>query len=519
MKFLQTIFAIGYSDFLQRIRRYSFLVTIGLTIIAGINLIPARDSKFGTLNFSGYRGIYNSAWIGALMALLTSFILALFGFYIIKDTLERDKETGVGQIIATTPISKTMYIFGKFIGNVIILTMIAILMVIMGGVMQYIRGEALSINLWLLMRPFLLITFPTLIFISALSLLFENVPILRTSFGNIIYFFIWISAFIPIVKNIYFLDLIGGTSVIPQMIKDCQLIYPEYHGGFTLLGQSQTVGTFVWDGIDWTGQMILLRMGWVIVVFGLLSLSTLLFKRFDYTQENRKNSKEMIPIQETVQIKEYIRPQLFLPRIQLQNNFCRLLVAEIKIDLMGKPWWWYFITAIILILSGTLSYETAFQWILPIAWLWPINIWSRMGVREIKSRITQIVFSTKNIMPWQLMAEFGSGFIVAVLFATPVIVRSMILGYWVNLIYITIGALFISTLAFFLGVWSKSSKAFEVLYILYWYLGPINKVGVLDYTGSAMGNNLINFGVFYLPLIGLMMFLIVCGRYRQFRFQ
>ncbi len=519
MKFVHTILAIGYPDFLQRIRRYSFLVIIGLTIIVGISLIPAIDSNFGAMNFGGYRGVYNSAWVGTLMALLTSFVLALFGFYIIKDTIDRDKETGVGQIIAATPISKSMYIFGKFISNVVLLMVIAIVMVVVGGVMQYIRGEVLSINLWLLMRPFFLITFPTLIFVSALALLFENISFLRTSFGNIIYFFIWISTFIPMVENITFLDLIGGTAVIPQVIKDCQLFYPNYNGGITLLGHSQTVGTFFWDGIDWTGQMILQRMVWIVVALGLLSLSTILFQRFDNAQENRESLKEMRPVEETVHVKEYIRPQLSLPRIKVQNNLRRLLVTEIKIDLMGKSWWWYLITVIILILSGTMSYETAFHQILPIAWLWPIIIWSQMGIREIKSQINHIVFSTQNIIPWQLMAEFGSGFMVAMLFAIPVIVRSIMLGYWLNLIYIIIGALFIPTLAFFLGVWSKRSKVFEVVYILYWYLGPINKIGVLDYTGSAMGNNLTNFSAFYLPLIGVMMILMVYGRYRQFSLQ
>ena len=32
-----------------------------------------------------------------------------------------------------------------------------------------------------------------------------------------------------------------------------------------------------------------------------------------------------------------------------------------------------------------------------------------------------------------------------------------------------------------LGVWSGSSKAFEVIYLVLWYLGPINHVSGLDF--------------------------------------
>jgi hypothetical protein len=39
-----------------------------------------------------------------MVAMLTGVFLALLGFYVINDNVKRDEKTGVGQIIATTPL-------------------------------------------------------------------------------------------------------------------------------------------------------------------------------------------------------------------------------------------------------------------------------------------------------------------------------------------------------------------------------------------------------------------------------
>jgi hypothetical protein len=44
-------------------------------------------------------------------------------------------------------------------------------------------------------------------------------------------------------------------------------------------------------------------------------------------------------------------------------------------------------------------------------------------------------------------------------------------------------AAFVPAVALVLGVWTGGSKAFEVLYLFAWYLGPMHHVAELDYTG------------------------------------
>lgn len=44
--------------------------------------------------------------------------------------------------------------------------------------------------------------------------------------------------------------------------------------------------------------------------------------------------------------------------------------------------------------------------------------------------------------------------------------------------------MFIPSPSLALGAWSEGSRLFEVAYLLFWYIGPMNKVPALDYVGA-----------------------------------
>ena len=78
-----------------------------------------------------------------------------------------------------------------------------------------------------------------------------------------------------------------------------------------------------------------------------------------------------------------------------------------------------------------------------------------------------------------------------------------------------VGALFIPTLALALGVWSGSGKLFEILYLVLWYLGPMQRVTQLDYLGSIPEAVKSGVPLAYLAAPGLLMLAAVMGRKRQ----
>jgi ABC-type transport system involved in multi-copper enzyme maturation permease subunit len=118
VKALRSIYAVARADFLERVRRYSFLVTLIFAVCLGYATAKGKIS----LQLDEYRGVYTSAWIGTLVALVTACFVSLVGFYIVKNSVERDRSTGVGQILVATPLSKLSYAFGKFLSNLAVLT-------------------------------------------------------------------------------------------------------------------------------------------------------------------------------------------------------------------------------------------------------------------------------------------------------------------------------------------------------------------------------------------------------------
>ena len=79
MKTWRALYHLARADFLQRTRSYGFLVTLGITLYVGCFFIPPNHSSYATMTIGDHRGLYNSAYLGSLMALLISPFLSLAG--------------------------------------------------------------------------------------------------------------------------------------------------------------------------------------------------------------------------------------------------------------------------------------------------------------------------------------------------------------------------------------------------------------------------------------------------------
>jgi ABC-type Na+ efflux pump permease subunit len=163
----------------------------------------------------------------------------------VKDAVARDEQTGVGQIIATTPMSRFAYTFGKALSNFAILTVLVASMAITAGGLQFLRGEDWHLNLWALLSPFLFVTLPTMAVISSLAVLFETSVRLRSTAGNVVYFLLWMGTLLFTFAASSQLqrsgnhaspttDLFGVFVLLESMAAKAHTIFPGYTGGFTI---------------------------------------------------------------------------------------------------------------------------------------------------------------------------------------------------------------------------------------------------------------------------------------------
>ena len=76
MNSLHILYQMARADFLERVRRYSFLVTLAFAVYLGYSAYSGQV----VLRLGDYRGVYNTAWLSALMTLVTTTFLSLVGF-------------------------------------------------------------------------------------------------------------------------------------------------------------------------------------------------------------------------------------------------------------------------------------------------------------------------------------------------------------------------------------------------------------------------------------------------------
>ena len=112
MRPLRILFHMMKADYLERVRRYNFLITILVSIFIVFKFVPASNENYLTLSLNGIRGIYNSAWIGSTIATLASMLLSLPAFFLVKNAIERDVQTGVGQNYSYNPDNQMVVYYG-----------------------------------------------------------------------------------------------------------------------------------------------------------------------------------------------------------------------------------------------------------------------------------------------------------------------------------------------------------------------------------------------------------------------
>jgi hypothetical protein len=482
------------------------------------------------------RGLHNSAWVGITVAYLVMTLLSLPGFYLVKNAIERDRRMGVGEIIAATPLSKLLYIVGKWFSNLAILGVMVVMLAVSALVMQLWRAEELHVDLWDLWSPFLIMTLPVIAIVAALAILFETIPWLQGGLGNIVYFFLWITMMATTIGQ----NLLGS-ALFTMIAKDFVTAFPDYRV-FWNAGINPVKNELLllpWEGIHWTSRILLERLAWTGVAFGIVLLAALFFTQFDPDRRHFNRSspiegnlftwwsglldrvfpKRAIPSNSQVNDLPYYHTGISLTPVEHSSTafkFWRVLWVELRVMFIGQPWWWFVFGLGMLAFSWSLQTTDLIpQGVSSLIGIWPVLVWSAIGVRESRHHTEQLVFSSAHSVRRQLPAIYLAGLIIAIIAWSGIGYRCIAAQDWIGLLAWGAGVLFIPSLALVLGVWSASSKPFEVIYVFLWYAGPMNGIPVFDFVGAASTTTSIGIPMTYLACTVLFFGLAILGRRRQ----
>lgn len=497
--------ALAVADFRERSRRVAYLVTLTAAIALGYLALPPASSVWVVMNAGGYRGVYNSAYVGTVTALAGSLWLMIGGFYVVRGAITRDEHTGVGQVLAATPLRGAGYLAGKFLSNLLVLTSMAAVLAVTALALQLARGEATAVSPGALLLPYVLLTLPVLAVTAAAAVLFETVPLLRGGLGNVAWFFFWM--FAAIAGGGAPLGGLGtvAASMRRAMVAQHRPAAAEFSLGFTKL--NHPLAAFTWTGLHPTAGFVAARLVVLVVAAGLAVLPAAWFGRFDPARAGRRSASARRaggvapgPAEEPEAGEAGVgqggraglayRPLSAVARGRAGLAAGRLLAGEARILVQGVSRWWWLAAAGLTVLSLAVPRDlvrpagASTALLLSAAWIWPILIWSRLGTQRRENGLDSLLGAYPGRYR-QLAAEWLAGLALTAALGLGPLLSMLIAGDSAGAAAWAGGALFIPSLALLLGTVSGTHRVFQVLYLILWY-AVVNHVTAADYMGTVL---------------------------------
>lgn len=503
---------VAWADFLQRIRSRRLLAVVVIVAYVGYQLnvgtfeLLYQDTVGGDL--VNYRGEPTAAYVGLSTGVLGATILLFFGYYILSGSIARDRTTDVGELLASTPLSNASYLLGKWLSHV---GVVSVLLGALGGAAllnHLLHGTGQSDPVWILGAVFL-VGLPLGGFVAGITILFQSSTILKGTLGNIAYLFGALTLLTVILANgsdttaarpplwLRLGDLIGVFAAGEMTFDALLASAPGYSGpqvaNFGAGTKTGDVLRYYWAGSSWPTWFFASRGVLVLTGLGLVIGATIPYDRFTTSTTSRRQAfsnrlKSRLPTRSRESPTEdtglpTATDVSFTPAADRgRSGFGRLLIQELRLLSRGHSWWWYLGAAIIVVLG--LSGTTAPTTVGPIAAIWPLFAWSELGYRTAHHNVTPLIVSSNQPLG-QLLAEWTAGALLTAGFLGVALWPALIEAGVNGILVLAGGVLFIPSLAQFLGLWSHTRRAFELVYLVLWYVGPLNAVRPLDFAGAT----------------------------------
>ncbi len=471
-------------------------------------------------SLTNVHGVDTAPLVGLKAGMTASMVMLFAGFYLMKGAVARDSHHGVDQLTASTTISDRAYLVGKWLSNVGLGAVVLLALGFATVVNHVVHGVGPTKPL-ALVGPILALGLPLAALVGAVALLFESVGRLDGTLGNVGYFFLATFALAGIAAAegqlpselpaaVRAADVVGHLAVYAltadalfQAAPDAAGVLPSFG---TLTGDELT---FRYDGRAWPLWIYVQRAALAVPAVAVLLAAAIPLERPRSRTESSESGRwsrvtALLPAfgrgdESTAEPSDAPSvDSLSLTRVDNRNagGFRRLATAELRLAVRGRRWWWYAgVLALVVAPVGLLANagsssgvpDVARGLLVPLAFVWPVFVWSDLGTRAVKHRTTDLVLSSSYPVR-QLLAEWVAGVVVAVGVSSGLVALFAGTGQVTALLGLASGALFAPSLAVAAGMWSRSSWLFEVSYLMLWYVGPLNGGEPVDFLGTTAGS-------------------------------
>ncbi|GAA4248929.1 ABC transporter permease [Dactylosporangium darangshiense] len=460
---MRALWGLALADFRERVRRPAYLLMLISAIGLGLLAVPPVGSHWSVLVIGGFRGRYTSGYVGLVTALTSALWLTLVGFYLVRDAVARDERTGVGQLLAASPLRTPVYLAGKLLSNAMVLGSMTVVLAATALALQLLRGESRAVDPVALALPFVLVALPMLVLTGALAVFFEATPLLRGGLGNVLWFFVWM---VVAIGGQSTHAPLGGIGLQPVDLPSGA----SRDVGLGLMYVDDPLRTFEHPGLRLDAGFLAGRLALTAVAVAIALLPALWFHRFDRPARAARAGAGPEP-------RAVYRG---LPRTAPRRGgtWSRLLAGELRILVQGAPLWWWLGAGALALASLAVPPGP----LLAIVWVWPVLLWSRLGTQPAASGAAAIL-AAYPAPRRRVLAEWGAGVLLAAATGAGAAARMAFAGDVPGLAAWTAGALFVPALALALGTLSGAPRVFQAVYTVLWYL-LITDTRTLDFMGA-----------------------------------
>ncbi|MCE9687098.1 hypothetical protein LZP73_12945 [Shewanella sp. AS16] len=448
-----------------------FLGVIALTLL----LFPSPYAGYAVVDIQGARGVYNSAWMGASLALVGSAFMFLMGYYLVTGTVEHDRHQGLLPLMLSSRLSINGYLLVKFFSHLLLLNCLGITMVLVAMLQQLVMAEQAGLRIADYVLPYLVLFEPILVLVATITILFEVIPKLASQYGNLGYFFLWAMLSVANMGG-----LSAHSAITTQMAAAVATpadVPLQVSLGFSALKQQQL--TFDWGGAVYDSSV------WLPVMLQLL-LAVCIMLLAMYLANNGYHLLYHARDAETPRKRSAGRPNQLAYRwfllLTRRLNCAFVLRAELELLFAGLSSSLSLILLSLSLAALILPLAAVQTVLLPLLALLPILTLSRFSVRDVFYGTRELIESNCS-----KLTLARTRWLAAVLFllicSCGLLLRFIFERDLLAVLHLLAFILLLPSMSMLLAGCFHWRKGFELLYLLLWVVGPINKTGELDFIG------------------------------------
>jgi hypothetical protein len=456
--------AIAVADLRQRLGGTTIWVLLGIGLYLGTMMLPDAHAGYFVLSLNDRRGIYTSDWVAAATSLMLVTLLAFFGIFAARGGVERDLELRTADYVTASPCPSTIFIGGKWLSSVFVLSLVCVTVFCGAVIEQLLRGDRSHMTLVPYMMDFTCVVLPVCALVAAISALFSCTRLLRGTFGLVIYV-----AFVGVIglaltQTPWSLDPWGYHSILDAMGQQllAQTSSDEIHQ--TLIGIPPASGatpTFRFVGISWTMASIMVRAAWIGAACVLACGAGLTFDRYRGRNTAGRSANRITDVL-------FFRSGLI--------NAQPLSELPILLGHFSITWW---LCASVAVLAALLAPEGIVdRFVVPFLLLLPVNALAEIGSRDRDSGSRAIAVLAAGNTAILFFRRMAACCVIQAILWLPLATRSVDQPSRAFLfLLVPIAA---SILALTLGLLTRGPRIFEGVFLVWWFLGPLNHVAPFD---------------------------------------